>query len=356
MSVITTTGLSEAAKNYQKELRFLPYGTLVPELSRLGISMMQVANIDVKMGLQRKGAMLKPYSPDQGVVENSDLGKFTESELKVETSYSSIKDHIKNYQDKKYINPTGGTAINQTKEHPLERLMVGQKIIIYSEDILDSLYHGKRDVADRSPLGAFTGYETKILEQITASNISEANKNLIPTGAIVAPLDENDVLAIRALINFVRAGNAYMRRVPTVMHMTEGTAFAALDALGNAKKYIGIATMEMLSDYINSQTGARVTCIISQHMGTGSRLIWTVPGNLDFGMNTFGDYQFVQIRSPFEDPNFVQFWIQSDQGCRIVELHQKVFATNEQVLTPVSLSGDYTTPAAPAPPAEPEGE
>ncbi len=341
MAIITVSALSEAAKTYQKDLRYLPYGMLVPELDRLGIGMLQVANIDVKMGFERLGGGLRPYAIAQANPDYSDLGKFTERELKVETAYAAMKDHILNYQDKKYVNPVAGTAINQTKKHPLEALIIGEKVKTYAEDVLDALYHGKRDTADLSPIGAFTGFETIIKAEIVATTVAAGKGNLKTTGIFAAPVDENDVAAIGKLVTFVRSGHPMMRRYPTILQMSEQVAFWALDALQNKKKYRADVTLDMLSAYINEQCGSKVTCVISQHMGTGGRLVWTVPGNLDFGMNTFGDHEFVQVRAPFEDPNIMQYWIQSAFGCRITNLHQKVFCTNEQVLTSVRLSGDY---------------
>ena len=68
----------------------------------------------------------------------------------------------------------------------------------------------------------------------------------------------------------------------------------------------------------------------------------TQPGNLDLGMNTFGDAGFVQVRSPFEDPNEVQFWNQFEIGMRIKNLNKNGFMISDGSVTGNELSGDYT--------------
>jgi hypothetical protein len=86
-------------------------------------------------------------------------------------------------------------------------------------------------------------------------------------------------------------------------------------------------------------------CKILSHyaLGTGDRLIWTIPYNLDFGMNNEGDMTFVQINKPFEDPNFYQTWMQAELGSRIRSTHEKVFKMNTGTNTSVPLSGDYAS-------------
>ena len=89
-------------------------------------------------------------------------------------------------------------------------------------------------------------------------------------------------------------------------------------------------------------SGGKCKIIRSTIMGTGQRIILTVPGNLDFGMDTLGDEDFVQVRHPYEDPNYVQFWIQGKYGTRIRSIHEKVFQVNDGTPVGLQLSGDYS--------------
>jgi hypothetical protein len=59
-------------------------------------------------------------------------------------------------------------------------------------------------------------------------------------------------------------------------------------------------------------------------------------------MDSLGDESFVQVRNPFEDPNYVQFWLQAKYGTRIRSIHEKVFQVNEGSAVGVQLSGDYS--------------
>ena len=77
-------------------------------------------------------------------------------------------------------------------------------------------------------------------------------------------------------------------------------------------------------------------------MGTGQRIVLTAPGNMDFGMDTLGDETFVQVRNIYEDPNYVQFWIQGKYGTRIRSINEKVFQVNDGASVGAQLSGDYS--------------
>ena len=102
-------------------------------------------------------------------------------------------------------------------------------------------------------------------------------------------------------------------------------------------------TMDNYGRSILEGSGGKCTIVRSAIMGTGQRIILTVPGNFDFGMNTLGDEDFVQVRNPYEDPNEIQFWIQGDYGCRIRSYHEKAFLVNDGSPVANALSGDYVS-------------
>lgn len=341
MSVINISGLIEEARTYQPDLRALPYAILMDELNRLGIALKQVANIDVITNIERKGGLLRPYSPGMTVANGTEIAKLAQRELKVETAYLSLKDNIKNYQGAKVLNnPQAGTGINQTKEHPLNDLVTAQVVRTATEDVLDALFHAERDTTDLSPLGCFDGYFTIIDDEITAGTIAAANGNLVSTGAINPPADENDVTAINQLVAFVRSADRMLRRYPSLLYMTEKVYNAAIDALENKYKYKDV-DLKGLQNYINEKAGAKLTIVVSDALGIGDMIVLTQPGNFDFGMNTFGDFDFVQVRQPYEDPNDIQFWLQADFGTRINSVHKKVFCLNDGTHTAGTFAGDY---------------
>jgi hypothetical protein len=341
-NAITVDGLSQEAKSYQKQLRFLPYYILGPILESHGISLMQVAGIDTSIEAQRKGNLLRPYV--QGAINNKDgIVKFVESELILKTSYISIRDNIKNYTDKKLMNkPEAGTGINKTKEHPFKKLVTSKTVETASEDVLDALFTGIYNDAAVTPSAqdCFNGYEKHIDDAVLNGAISAGNNNLLTTGAIAAPTSETDYAAIDVLVEFVRSASKFLRK-NGIFYITTETYLYAVDALEYKYKYKDM-DLNAVEAYINKKAKSKVKLIASDHMGIGSRLVLTIPGNFDFGVDTFGDYQFVDVRDPYEDPNEIQFWLQADFGTRIRSFHPKVFHTNDQGLTADPVSGDFT--------------
>jgi len=114
------------------------------------------------------------------------------------------------------------------------------------------------------------------------------------------------------------------------------------DALENKKVSYKDVTFASLLTQLREDCGIPNLQIVSHYaLGTGERLILTEPGNLDLGMNSFSDAGFVQVRSPYEDANDVQFWMQFDIGMRIKNLHKRGFMISDGLAISNPLSGDY---------------
>jgi hypothetical protein len=58
-------------------------------------------------------------------------------------------------------------------------------------------------------------------------------------------------------------------------------------------------------------------------------------------MRTGSDKGFVQVRNPYKDPNWVQYWSQFEVGCRVRSIHAKEFMVNDLTNTAIELAGDY---------------
>ena len=342
MGVINITGLQEEAKKYQKDLRFLPFAILTVIFNELGIGLKQVANVDVITESQRKGGLVQPYAPGITIANQAEIIKLSERELRVHTAYVSLKDNIKGYQGARILNnPEAGTGINQTKEHPLKDLITGQMVRTVTEDIIDAMFHSERNMSDLSPLGCFDGYYTHIDNEIGAGTIAAAHGNLIATGPIVPPLTPTDTIALDKIVDFIMATDPKLRKAPSILHLTQNVYWAATSALENKFTYKSVTGLGDLQNYINQKVGSRTTIKVSDAFGSGDLIMLTVAGNLDFGMNTFGDYEFVAIRTPYEDPNDMQFWNQFEAGTRINSVHKKLFAINDGTHIANALSGDY---------------
>jgi len=337
---VDITSLQETAIRRQKDLKMLPYAVLATVLGAHGINLMPgIQNKDVITSFYRKSGILKPYATTKEISQ-ADVGKAEEATLEVFKSYASVKDNIQNYKTIA-VGPDVLLGKNQSKKHPWEMVMLNGVITTFGEDILDALFPATRDIDDQSPTGAFNGFDTIVDAKVAASLISLAIGNLVNTGTIAAPVDADDTDAADILLAFWRAAHPRLKEVKSMLLVPSDIGDYYDDAYFNKFKHKPI--VDEYNRTILHGTGGRCTLVRSTAMGTGQRIYLTVPGNLDFGMDTMSDATFVQVRNIYEDPNLVQFWIQGDYGCRIREVHPKVFQVNEGVPVANALSGDYVS-------------
>ncbi len=340
MATIDITALQESAIRYQRDLKYLPYAVLAEVLGLHGINLLPgIQNKDVVTNFLRKRGIARPYVAG-ATVDNQDAGKADESVLTVEKAYASLKDNINNYK-KTVVGPDVLLGKNQTKEHPWQLVMLMTAVRTFSEDLLDALFPGERDTSDLSPAGCFDGFDTIINDAITAGKIRQSLNNTRVTSTVSKPADNSETDAFDILLGFYQGANKFLRQANSVLLIPFDMGDAYDMAYFNKFKYK--PTMDNYGRPLLEGSSGRCSIVRSAPMGAGQRIILTVPGNLDFGMNTLGDEDFVQVRQPYEDPNDIQFWIQGDYGCRIRSFNEKVFMVNNGSPVANDLSGDYVS-------------
>lgn len=339
MSTVDISLLAETAVRRQQDLKMLPYAILRETLGVHGINLLPgIQNKDVLTSFYRKQGIMKPYSTAVAITD-ADVGKALEMTLEVQTAYASVKDNIQNYKTIS-VGPDVLLGKNQTKTHPWNMVMLMSVVRTFGEDILDALFPAERSTDDQSPTGAFDGFDTLIDGFVSGGEISAGLGNLEATSTIAAPADEDDFDPADQLLEFWRAAHPQLKITNSNLLVPYSIAEWYDDAYFNKYKH-----KPVVDEYNRTElhgTGGKCKIIRSNVMGTGQRIILTIPGNLDFGMDTLGDEAFVQVRNPYEDPNLVQFWIQGKYGCRIRELNRKVFQINDGSPVANALSGDYS--------------
>jgi len=341
--IIDIESLQRASVEYNSLLKELPFYDLKEELMALGVNLLSVTGTDKVAIFQRKGGLAKPYVINgTNTVSDSEVGKVEERILSPKPGFTALKDHIMNYVDKNVISNAAEPVNNKTKEHPLEVVIIRSKIRTVGEDILEALFHATYDGDDKTPMGLFDGFNTHISNAITSGDISAAKGNLVSTGEITAPEDETDSSAYDKIVSFIRSADPFLRKYGSLW-ITQQALWNAMDALGRALKYKSFMESEVFLQHLSNKTGTpKLRIITGPALGTGSRLMFSIPGNFDLGMGSPDDQQFVQVRSPYEDPNIVQFWMQWLAGTRIVNIHRKEFLVNDQVNSAPDLAGDYS--------------
>ena len=335
--------LSETAITYQKALKRLPFFVLGQTLAIHGFNIMPgVQNKDVITNYFRYGGIAKPYVPEK--VEEALVGKTQERILQVQKAYTNVRDEPSRFK-KTVIGPDQILGKNKSKQHPWQLVMLWSMITTYGEDIIDAIFPAKYDPDDRSPMGLFDGIDTLIDRDITNGLISPALGNQRNTGALTMPTSDTDTTVYDQLVEFWRTAHPLLKAANTELLVP--TEIAEAYDRAYAIKYKTKPTMDIFNRTFLDGTSNRSRIVRSDAMGTGQRIILTVPGNFDFGMDTESDATFVQIRDIDPDPNVVRFWIQADYGCRVRNVHPKVFRINEGTPVPQMLSGDYVAPVTP---------
>lgn len=341
--IINVDLLNRAAEKYNAVLQVYPFTLLNDVLRLLEINLLEVKGKDKFVTFERLGSTSKPYVAGASI-DYSDLGKVVERELSVVTSYNALKDHIQNFNGKLIAtnDPAKEAVDNKQKKHPLEALILMEKIKTIGEDIVDALFFAERDTNDKSPSGMFDGFGKHIEGFISSGEVSTGKGNKFNTGRITAPANSNDTGAIDKLVAFIRAAHPTLRK-RGVLYISGQTLFHAQDALGNKIPYKDAFSFDVFLKYLQGASQApNLRIITADALGTGDQLIFTLPRNLDLGVNTKGDNNFMQVRTPFEDPNYVQFWSQWDAGTRIRYTHPKTFMVNDGVPASNEMSGDYS--------------
>lgn len=342
--IVNVSGISQAAKTYDKVLRTLPMFSLQEAIAALGLNVLNVKDEDIITHLRRRAGGTKSYKVGKELKEERNLLSFEESSLKPVLTYFEAQDNIQNYTEKKF-DFQGGKPVDQiAKNHPLEYWILKTIVENHAEDVLYALFFGERDDESNEALGAFDGFYTKIDSLIEKGAIAAANGNYAETGAITAPVGDESSGAYDTLVEFIGSSNPLLlssRGGNPMLIAADSVLKAARDDYRIKVKSFQRPTMNEFIEALREDTFAP-GLEIKRHicLGTGSRLTLTKPGNLDFGWNTSAAAQFVDVRNISRDPNEVQYWLQAAYDTRLNDWHQKVFKTNEQTNTSAEFRGD----------------
>lgn len=231
------------------------------------------------------------------------------------------------------------------KNHPLERQIIEDMVKSHSEDVVFSMFHADRDEAVNTPSTAFNGFFTKIDMLRLNGDICAASGNFRLSGSFDMPTSETDYTAYENLVEWVRGAHPMLRSSvggAPILYVSESVLVAARAAYKLKIKAWWDADMEVMIKALQGDSmtpGLQV--VTHEAIGTGSRLLLMKPNNLELGWNTQKAAQFVDVRDIFDDPNEVQFWLQAGYDTRVIDIHQKLFMTNEQTNSSLILSGDY---------------
>lgn len=344
--VVTVEGISKSAVTYDRGLRRLPALQLAPLYSKFAMNVVMVPYERRKATLLRSAGGTTSYYAGKQIKYSAGILKFQESVLHPKLVRFAMYDNILNYYDREEdVQFYMGKPLDlKDKRHPMEQEILNNIVITHAEDVANYMFHAERDEEALTPDKAFDGYFTKIDSLITEGEIAAEKGNLVTTGEIKFTEDAPNA-PYEAVTGFLLKANLFLLSatggIPQLI-MSEEVDRALLMSYKYKTRNYQDATFEQMHQAIRDDVKCpQLEFVTDPVLGTGGRLTLLKKGLLDFGYNTTGAPQYVQVRAPYEDPNLVQFWLQAAYDTAIEAWHKKVFQTNEQKNVAPDLCGDY---------------
>ena len=326
--------LTHVAEKLQPNIIMGPAYYNRDDLRRFGIKVITGVQFkDTAMVLNRKGATSRRKVV--GETLDSNLGYLEERTLVAHIIWNKFTHNEDEFQETP-IQIQGSAAFS----YPMTEEIINQIGIEFSDDVYPNIWNGNEG-SEKPELAYFNGYHALIAQDIAADNISEAKGNLIPMDALVAPDEEGDSAAWDAFVVWYDKWHPGLKRqnVRVIMSLEYGHYIA--DAY--EQKHRSHSSVILQDDgTFKVREYPKLTFVPSDDFGKGTRIVATVEGNLEFGVNSESDSSFVSVRQGSEtDHKDVSFQIQMIAGCRILRINAANFVTNGGTIESTYWSGDY---------------
>lgn len=314
-----------------------------PELlDRLGISV--ISGVQFKKTdhlLVRKGGTTRRKKV--GTPVENKIGFLKERLLIAKLTWNRYKDNIDNY-----VETVFGTDGKPGGEYPMSTVAVEAILKSYAEDLKSNLFFGDMENEesadeDKQKLSLYDGFHTDMAHDIADGIISVQNKNLIPCDAITAPVDAHDSTPFDTVLEWYTKWDGRLRQQKLVklhVDILRGLYIAQ----GYSNKYHGNSKVNYLPNgNFTVPEMPRVEFCPSDAWGVGTRMMATIPGNLQYGVDSENNQSFVKTQfGSDEDAQDVIFQIQSIQGTRIMNPLPSAFVMSNGSIAENVINGDYT--------------
>lgn len=341
---IGQAALTHIAEVYAKEVVMGAAYYRPSELDRLGIAVISGVQFKhTKNILNRKGHTTKRKVVGQTL--NSNIGYIEEREMVTYLAWNHYEDNEDSYREDAVFDTEGSAAAH----YPASELAVQAILANYAEDLFDNIMWG--DVAahdnDGTGLDLYDGFMTYLAGDIERGRISVALGNLVTVPAIASPVNGSDVSAWNVFKNWQLKWHPNLQNAEKVLiWLTPKTAMDIAGAYGNAhNNFQQVIWMEngnfRVPEYNNVEFAP------ASILGTGDRMIATVPMNAEYGVDSDNSKTYVSVRfGSDKDHKDISFQIQSIQGTRFLNVNPGKFSMTTGSLTAAAgFAGDYTKDA-----------
>lgn len=333
--------LTHVAETVGKQIMMGPAYEDPELLDRLGIQV--ISGVQFKKTdhlLVRKGGTTRRKKV--GTPVENKIGFLKERTLVAKLTWNRYKDNIDNY-----VETVFGVDGKAGGDYPLSTIACEAILKSYAEDLTSNLFFGKMDYENsndeaKQKLSLYDGFHTDIENDIADGIISVTNGNLIPCDAISAPTDAHDSTPFDTVLEWYTKWDGRLRQQKVVkLHcdILRGIYIAQ----GYANKYHGNTKVNYLPNgNFTVPEMPRVEFVPSDTWGVGTRLMATIPNNLQYGVDTENNKSFVKVQlGSDEDAQDVIFQIQSIQGTRLMNPLASCFVISDGSIAENVINGDY---------------
>ena len=331
--------LQHIADQFEPQIIMGPAYFAPEELDRLGISVISGVQFkNTKVVLARKGGTTRRKVVGKEV--SSKIGYLQERPLVAKLTMNRYVDNRDNYVETPYQVEGSAEFSYPLSEAAFEAIMKS-----YGEDLYANLFFGDIDnenVKGKEYLSLYDGFHTCIRHDIYSGLISEANGNLVKSETIDKPTSNDDFAAWTTFYKWYTGWSAALKRQQVLVYVSTEVGMAISTAYTN--KYHGNPTVVTTEDNGNFKLKElpKVTFVPSDDWGKGDRMLATIPGNLEYGVNSLDSRTKIVVQEGSDrDTEDIVFQVQSIQGCRVLNILPSVFCLNNGNIADLTVTGDY---------------
>lgn len=304
-------------------------------LEQLGINVITGVQFkNTKYVLNRKGGTTRRKVV--GGTMNNTVGYLEERPLEAYLAWNKYMDNQDRYIETPIYKPGNAAAFR----YPLSEVAMQATLMNYTEDLTQCLFFGDVD-STNSAMALYDGFHTLLAKDILSGRISVANKNLVKIGALDEPTTTNDFAAWTEVENFRKGWSTALKRNNVIVLCSSDAAIAIATAYSN--KHGNNLEVDYLDNgNFKVKEWPKVTFAPSDDFGKGDRLIATLPGNLEYGVDSNSNQNHVIIKEGSDNDLLdLQIQVQSVQGCRVVNVNPNAFCMTDAAIEGEYWSGDY---------------
>jgi hypothetical protein len=273
----------------------------------------------IKLGKVEHGSISKKY--DGTFTGDVNVGKVVPRTLTVYPVVAELADEPERYR-RSFIDRVAGNMWDP--KHPFELWIIQHGINLASEELFYALFKAnyQSSTSKKALHDSFDGWNAVIDDDITASRISAANKNLYVGDASITRANAGDYL-----LDMYRSRHAALRNLSLNMWISLDVA----DLYDNWYKdeHDNPPFVDQAGQMILEGTNGKVKLIRSAALPAGSsRVILTTRENMVYGTDSIADLRSMKA---FDSGNPYLFTMAMKYvwGCQFVSVHEREFAVND---------------------------